>query len=56
MGNDTKRQISVHLDETLLEQLEAAAKREIRSLSGEVAYRLRKSLEIEAPTSNGPAA
>jgi TraY domain len=40
-------QISVHLDEPLREQLEAAAKRSIRSLSGEAAYRIRQSLESE---------
>jgi hypothetical protein len=40
-------QISVHLDEPLREQLEAAAKRAVRSLSGEAAYRLRQSFEAE---------
>jgi TraY domain len=46
--HQTKRvQISIHLDEPLREQLEAAAKRSIRSLSGEAAYRIRQSLERE---------
>jgi TraY domain len=46
--NQSKRvQISVHLDELLREQLEAAAKRAVRSLSGEAAYRIRQSLESE---------
>jgi hypothetical protein len=46
MADDTKlMQISVHVDEALLGQLEAAAKREIRSLSGKAAYRLRPSFE-----------
>jgi hypothetical protein len=40
-------QISIHLDEPLREQLEAAAKRSIRSLSAEAAYRIRQSLESE---------
>jgi hypothetical protein len=40
-------QISIHLDEPLRVQLEAAAKRSIRSLSGEAAYRIRQSLESE---------
>jgi len=46
MTDETKRvQISIHLDEALLHQLEAAAKQEIRSVSGEAAYRLRRSFE-----------
>ena len=46
MTDETKRvQISVNIDETLLQQLEAAAKREIRSVSGEAAYRLKRSFE-----------
>jgi len=46
MTDETKRvQISIHLDEVLLHQLETAAKREIRSVSGEAAYRLRRSFE-----------
>ena len=53
-ADDPKRQISIHLEEVLLEQLATAAKRELRSVSGEIAYRLRKSLEIEA--NNGATA
>jgi hypothetical protein len=46
MPADERRvQISIHLDEALLHQLEAAAKREIRSVSGEAAYRIKRSLE-----------
>lgn len=48
MADDTKRQISVHLEEALIEQLEVAAKREIRSVSGEIAYRLRRSFERQS--------
>ena len=44
---ERKVQISVHLTETLREALEAAAKRSIRSLSAEAAYRIRQSLESE---------
>jgi TraY domain len=40
-------QITIHLDEPLREQLEAAAKRSIRSLSAEAAYRIRESLKCE---------
>jgi hypothetical protein len=46
-------QISVHLDEPLREQLEAAAKRAVRSLSGEAAYRLRRSFEPTQLDSDG---
>jgi hypothetical protein len=45
--NQSKVQISIHLDSRLREQLEVAAKRSIRSLSGEAAYRIRQSLESE---------
>ena len=46
--HQTKRvQISIHLDEALRELLEAAARRSIRSLSGEAAYQIRESLEAE---------
>lgn len=46
-----RTQISVGVDDDLREQLEAAAKRAVRSLSGEAAYRIRRSLESddEAP-------
>jgi TraY domain len=44
---EKKVQISVHLTEPLREQLEAAARRSIRSLSAEAAYRIRQSLESE---------
>jgi hypothetical protein len=44
-ADDPRRQISIHLDEALLEQLAKAAKRELRSVSGEIGYRLRRSFE-----------
>ena len=37
----------VGVDEDLRERLEAAAKRAVRSLSGEVIFRLQRSLESE---------
>jgi hypothetical protein len=40
-------QISVHVDEALRERLEAAARRAVRSVSGEAAFRLRQSFEAE---------
>jgi hypothetical protein len=40
-------QISVHLDEPLREQLETAARRAVRSLSGEITFRLKRSLECD---------
>lgn len=40
-------QISVGLDEALRQELETAARRSVRSLSGEVTYRLRRSLECD---------
>ena len=39
MGEEKRVQISIHLDGRLRAQLEAAAKRAVRSLSGEAAYR-----------------
>ena len=54
MADDTKRQISVHLEEALIEQLEAAAKREVRSVSGEIAYRLRRSFERQSGDGAAP--
>jgi hypothetical protein len=41
-------QVSLHLEEPLREQLEAAARRSMRSLSGEVTFRLKRSLERES--------
>ena len=38
-------QISVGLDKALREKLEAAARREVRSLTGEIVKRLRDSFE-----------
>jgi TraY domain len=42
-------QISVALDETVRSQLEQAAKRSVRSISGEAAYRIRESLKADEP-------
>jgi len=41
----SKVQISVHIDAALRDRLEAAAKRAVRSLSGEAAFRLQQSLD-----------
>src|SRR5262249_4987563 len=41
-------QVSVHLEEALREQLEAAARRSVRSLSGEITFRLKRSLECDS--------
>jgi hypothetical protein len=40
-------QVSLHLEEPLREQLEEAARRSVRSLSGEVTFRLKRSLECD---------
>jgi len=40
-------QVSVHLEEPLREELEAAARRSVRSLSGEITFRLKRSLECD---------
>jgi len=40
-------QVSVHLEEALREQLEAAARRSVRSLSGEITFRLKRSLDSQ---------
>jgi hypothetical protein len=45
--DDPRVQVSVGMDPELREQLEAAAKREVRSLAGEIVCRLRKSLEAD---------
>ena len=45
MDEQRKCQISVGLDEALREKLEAAAKREVRSLTGEIVKRLRDSFD-----------
>jgi hypothetical protein len=44
---EKRMQISVSVDEHLREQLESAAKRSIRSLSGEAAFRLMRSFEFD---------
>jgi hypothetical protein len=40
-----RTQVSVVIEDDLRRQLEAAAKHAVRSLSGEINYRLRRSLE-----------
>ena len=45
--SETKVQVSVAIGESLRDKLEAAAKRELRSLSGEIHYRLQRSLQAE---------
>ena len=42
---EKRTQVSVHLSEPLRQALEAAARREVRSLSGEIAYRLQRSFD-----------
>jgi hypothetical protein len=49
-------QVSLHLEEPVREQLEAAARRSVRSLSGEVTFRLKRSLECDQIDSNDAAA
>jgi Arc-like DNA binding domain len=44
-GQEIKTQVSVAMGDGLREQLEAAAKREVRSLSGEIVWRLQRSFE-----------
>jgi hypothetical protein len=45
---ETKRtQISVGVDDALRQELEAAARRSVRSLSGEITFRLKRSLEYD---------
>jgi hypothetical protein len=43
-----RRQVSVVMDEILFERLEAAAKESIRSLNGEINFRLKQSLASTA--------
>jgi hypothetical protein len=40
-----RTQISLHVDEALRRRLEAAAKAAVRTLSGEITYRLQQSLD-----------
>lgn len=46
-GQERRIQISVALDEAVRSQLEAAARRFRRSVSGEAAYRIAESLRAE---------
>jgi hypothetical protein len=43
-----RRQVSVVMDEILFERLEAAAKQSVRSLNGEINFRLKQSLASTA--------
>jgi len=47
MAEAKRVQVSVHLEQPLREQLEAAARRSVRSLSGEITFRLKRSLECD---------
>jgi TraY domain len=47
MTEAKRLQVSLHLEEPLREQLEEAARRAVRSLSGEVTFRLKRSLECD---------
>jgi TraY domain len=49
-------QVSLHLEEPVREQLEAAARRSVRSLSGEVTFRLKRSLECDRQIDGNDAA
>jgi hypothetical protein len=51
MSEQKRVQISIHLEKHLRAPLEAAAKHAVRSLSGEVAYRIRRSLEADESAS-----
>ena len=42
-----RTQISLHIDEALRRRLETAAKAAVRTLSGEITYRLQRSLECD---------
>jgi hypothetical protein len=44
---EARTQVSVLMEETLREQLEVAARGSRRSLSGEIAWRLERSLECD---------
>jgi TraY domain len=44
-----RSQVSVGMDDELREQLEAAAKRAVRSLSAEITWRLLRSFESDCP-------
>jgi predicted HicB family RNase H-like nuclease len=54
-ADDTVKVLNLRLDEALHRQLTAEARRSVRSLNGEIVFRLRKSLEIEAPTAKQAA-
>ena len=45
---DQRSQVSVIMHDELRERLEAAARRSIRSLAGEITYRLERSLETQS--------
>jgi hypothetical protein len=56
MTEPKRVQVSLHLEEPLREQLEAAARRSVRSLSGEITFRLRQSLECDRQLDSKAAA
>jgi predicted HicB family RNase H-like nuclease len=53
--DDTVKVLNLRLDEPLHRQLTMEAKRSVRSLNGEMVYRLRKSFEDQTPEPNEPA-
>jgi hypothetical protein len=44
---EARTQVSVLMEEKLRERLEVAARRSVRSLSGEITFRLKRSLECD---------
>jgi hypothetical protein len=43
-----RTQVSVIMDEELRARLEAAARRAVRTLSGEINFRLKRSLQVDS--------
>jgi hypothetical protein len=52
---EARTQVSVLMEEKLREQLEVAARGSRRSLSGEIAWRLERSLECDRQIDTHPA-
>jgi predicted HicB family RNase H-like nuclease len=49
MNQDETKLLNLRLDEPLHRQLTAEAKRSVRSLNGEIIFRLRQSIETQQP-------
>jgi TraY domain len=47
--SEGRTQVSVIMDEQLRARLEVAARRAVRTLSGEINFRLKRSLECDRP-------